>query len=155
MPFALPYVAVVEATKNVNFLRPTSYQRFSKYRFIYIFVLVIHQFFHTNFFLPLALAFSFKEFFSFVTFSIECTNPIACTNFTKKNQVNQQPSKVKTNSLKKKDLSKTEIQPTIVAAEPGDYQESHSGSYSTTTTLSMNKTDLIGNRMLSIPPTIR
>lgn len=67
-------------------------------------------------------------------------------------QVNQQ-TKVKTNSLKKKDLSKAEI-PAAVTIEP-EYQESNSGSYSTTTTLSMNKTDLIGSKLLSIPPTIR
>ncbi|XP_031627812.1 irregular chiasm C-roughest protein-like isoform X2 [Contarinia nasturtii] len=67
-------------------------------------------------------------------------------------KVNQQP-KVKTDSLKKKNLSKTEI-PVAVAVEP-EYQESNSGSYSTTTTLSMNKTDFLGSKLLSIPPTIR
>lgn len=36
-----------------------------------------------------------------------------------------------------------------------EYQESHSGSYSTTTTLSMNKTELMSGKMLSIPSTIR
>lgn len=65
------------------------------------------------------------------------------------NQVNQ----IKTNSLKKKELSKTDI-PAAVTADT-EYQESNSGSYSTTTTLSINKNELIGGKMLSLPPPIR
>lgn len=44
--------------------------------------------------------------------------------------------------------------PTTLIAEH-EYQESNSGSYSTTTTLSMQKNDLLGGKPISIPPTIR
>lgn len=62
-------------------------------------------------------------------------------------------NKIKTNSLKKRELTKNDV-PAAILIEP-EYQESNCGSYSTTTTLSINKTDLIGNKILSIPPTIR
>lgn len=53
-----------------------------------------------------------------------------------------------------KEAAKIEIPTPVVPIEP-EYQESNSGSYSTTTTLSMNKTDFLASKMLSIPPTIR
>lgn len=64
-----------------------------------------------------------------------------------------QVNPIKTNSLKKKELSKSDI-PAAVTAD-AEYQESNSGSYSTTTTLSINKNELVGGKLLSLPPAIR
>lgn len=66
-------------------------------------------------------------------------------------QVNQ--TKAKSSPCKKLDMIKNEIPAALIP--DSEYQESNSGSYSTTTTLSMNKTDLIVGRMLSLPPTLR
>lgn len=81
---------------------------------------------------------------------------IDCMFFSVLNQQLNQP-KSKTNSLKKKETQKMDVEidiPTTLIAEH-EYQESNSGSYSTTTTLSMQKTDLIVGKPISIPPTIR
>lgn len=64
-----------------------------------------------------------------------------------------QVNETKCKSVSPKKSEKSDIPAAIVVEH--EYQESNSGSYSTTTTLSMNKTDLLPSKMLSIPSTIR